>query len=161
MSTNPVESGMKLKYLFPAVQSTVAIFLLHQYQLWMVLTRHADMPGPGPAAILLSIINLPAAAIRGIWFRSFDVFWPDWIFVVALALFWYWAGREIALRIEQRTRDTIKLRLARIAIDVLLTAQSVWFILESNTDFRWFPRLYCCSAAIYFQSLECSGGSAK
>lgn len=127
---------IQLKYVLPVTQVAVAIFLLHQYQMWIVLTRHNHMPGPGVASTLLDLINLPVALLRGFWFKSFDFFWPDWIFVVALAIFWYWAGREIESRLDGRTPVTIKSRLARIVIDVLLAAFSVSFFLRSHIDLR-------------------------
>jgi hypothetical protein len=140
--------GTKLKYLLPVAQVTVAVFLLHQYELWVMLTRHLDMPGPGAAATLLALINLPIAVLRGFWFRSFDVYWPDWVFVAAVAVFWYWAGREIESRLD-RTPLAIKSQLACIAVDMLLTVSSLSFVLSGRTDFRWFPWSYFVPAFVF------------
>jgi hypothetical protein len=137
------QQRMKLKYALPVTQSALAIFLLHEYQLWLVMTRNADMPGPGPAGTILVLINVPVALVRGVWFRSHDVFWPDWIFVLALAIFWFWVGQEIESRlVERRTPVNIRSQLAKIAIDVLLIVSSVSFFGGFHTEFRWFPWSY-------------------
>lgn len=135
------------------------------------------MPGPGAAATLLALINLPVALVRGIWFRSFDVFWSDWIYVIALVVFWYWAGREIESRLDRRTQVAIKSPLVRIAIDLLLTASSVSLISGAVSILDGFlgrisfrPLCFRCfgflcllyySATTGFRWLEESGGVCK
>lgn len=134
---------MRLKYVLPVTQSAIAIFLLYQKQLWILMTRNADMPGPGPAATLLTLINVPVEFVRGVWFRTYHVFWPDWIFVLTCAMFWYWVGGEVESRtVERRTPVNIRSQLAKIAIDVLLVVSSVSFFFPGLHDFRWFPWSY-------------------
>jgi hypothetical protein len=140
---------MKLEYALPVTQVAVAVFLRHQSELWITLTRHMDMPGPGAAASVLALINLPITVLRGVWWRAFDVYWPDWIFVAMLAVFWYWVGREIESRLARRTPLAIKAQLARIAVDNLLTASSLLFIFFGRADFRWFPWWYFVPALVF------------
>lgn len=140
---------LRLKYPLLVAQVSVAMFLRHQPELWMTLTKHDDMPGPGVAATLLALINLPLALLRSFWFRSFDVFWPDWFFVAAIPVFWYWIGREIELRLATRTPFAIESQLARIAVDLLLTGASLFFALYSHTDLRSFPLPYFVPALAF------------
>jgi hypothetical protein len=140
---------LKLKYLLPLTQIVVAIFLLHQYQRWMILTRHDDMPGPGPAANLLGLINLPVALLRGVSFRSFDLDWPDWIFVVVLAILWYWLGREIESRLDRRRQATIGRQLVRIATDVLLTVCSAGLVFWGHYELLSLPWSYFAPSVVF------------
>lgn len=140
---------MRFKYALPVAQIAIAVFLLHQCQLWIIMTRRDDMPGPGPAAALLALINVPVALLRGVWFRSFDRFWPDWIFVVALAIFWSWVGREIESRLDRRMQVTIKSQLARLVTDVLLTVSGVSLIWLGHIEFRSFPWPYFIPSLLF------------
>ena len=107
------------------------------------------MPGPGAAATVLSLINLPITVIRGMWWRAFDVYWPDWIFVALLAAFWYWLGQEIEFRFVGRTPLALKEQLTRFAVDALLTVPGLFFILWGKADFRWFPWWYFIPAVVF------------
>jgi hypothetical protein len=140
---------MKLEYALPVTQVAVAVFLRHQSELWITLTRRMDMPGPGAAAIVLDLINLPIAVLRGVWWRAFDVYWPDWIFVAMLAVFWYWVGRGIESRLTRRTPLAIKAQLARIAVDALLTVSSLLFIFFGRADIRSYPGWYVVPAVVF------------
>jgi hypothetical protein len=139
----------KFEYTLPVTQVAVAVFLWRQTELWRALTRHMDMPGPGAAARVLDLINLPIAVLRGVWWRAFDVYRPDWIFVAMLAVFWYWVGREIESRLARRTPLAIKAQLARIAVDALLTVSSLLFVFFGSADFRWFPWWYFVPAVVF------------
>jgi hypothetical protein len=142
---------LKLKYLLPVTQIVFAIFLLHQQQLWIIQNRHQDMPSPGAAATVLALINSPIAVLRGIWSRSFHVFWPDWFFVLVLAVFWCWAGQEIESRLGRRGQATVARESFRIAADVLLTWCSVGLVFGSRyIDVRWFPWPYIVVSVMFF-----------
>jgi hypothetical protein len=140
----------RLKYALPVIHIAVAAFLRHQSKQWITLTRHMDMPGPGPPERVLAFISLPVTVLRGIWWRAFYVYWPDWIFVTTLVVLWYWVGSEIESRFARRTPFAISAQLARVAVDALLTASSLWFIFFNRVhDMSWFPLWYFVPALVF------------
>jgi hypothetical protein len=120
----------KLKYALPLAQMALAVWLLHQSDLWYLAHRRLDAPGRSPASILLWSINAPVAEVSTLWQRYVEWPWDVVISVAVIGMFWYWIALSIQSWRERRKPLFFAWRPLRIAADLLLIATGAslaWF----------------------------------
>jgi hypothetical protein len=160
--------ALKLRYVLPVTQMALAYALLLWSQVWeRILTQRVHgMVGPLPPFNLLVLLNLPAAILRGFWFRYLPSPWDDFLLIPVIGLLWYW----VALNIESWRKAKGVLRFksihAQIAADALPIVgglaiafvcifnmrrsmySPVFFILFETFGFLW------CAFLIFFFSRD-------
>ena len=110
---------MKLKYVLPLVQMTLAAALLRWAYLWQRWAgRIMDMPGRHPAFWLFFSLNGPVAVVgQPLWFREPPA---NLILITAVGVFWYWVALNIYSWRESRTLLLFVWAPIRVAADLLL-----------------------------------------
>lgn len=119
---------MKLRYVLPLAQMTLAVVLIWQSQVWFERVRHeSDMPGPAPHFTLLFAINAPVFFPRALWFEHISYYWDNIILVAMIGLLWYWVALNV---IAWRTRRAVQMfswMPLRLGCDAILTFYGLLF----------------------------------
>ena len=110
---------MKLKYVLPVTQMTLAVVLLW----WTIASertemRHSDMPGTPAVFTFLGSINAPLVLPR-VLFWYLPGWWNEIAFIVAIGLLWYWVALNIYSWKRERTLFTFSWVPLRLAGDVV------------------------------------------
>ena len=128
----PDRGVVKLKYVLPLAQMALAVWLIHQAQLWYVAHRRSDAPGPAPADTLLASINAPVQLAGTLW-RDLEWPWDAVILIAAIGVFWYWVAVNIESWRERRAPFLFAWRPLRIAADL--------FLIAAGASLMWFGSL--------------------
>jgi hypothetical protein len=145
----------KLKYALPLTQVGLAFALLAWDWRWQrLMMRQMDMPGTSRAFKLLTSINAPLALPRALVFRHLSGWWDPLVFVISIALFWYWVAMNVLSWQNQRAAYTFSWTPLRLVVNAAVIAVGVfWLIvcwheihhrselLLSWSDYAWYVAL--------------------
>ena len=129
----------KLKFWLPAGQSLLAIALLCISILWIraLEERSHGMVGSVPTFDFLVSLNAPVAILRAYWFRYLPDWWDYALFVVAVAVFWYWVALNILSWQKTRTTRSFSWMPLRAVADLCLVGLGIFLGLAFATNFYW------------------------
>lgn len=154
--------SVKLKYVLPLVQMTLAVALIWQSQVWFEHARHgSDMPGTAPHFTLLFAINAPVFFPRALWFEHISYYWDMIILVAMIGLLWYWFALNVIAWRTSRAVQMFSWAPLRLGCDAILTFYGLLFgvvciwdtvapriglygpygLRNLNLDWRWQPSL--------------------
>ena len=128
--------SVKIKYVLPLAQMTLAVALIWQSQVWLMERQHhgSDMPGPAPHFTLLFAINAPVFYPRVLWFpvvyhlRPYVAYYLDMtILVTMIGLLWFWVALNIIAWRARRAVQMFSWAPLRLGCDAILTFYGLWF----------------------------------
>jgi len=119
---------LKLRYVLPLVQMTLAIALIWQSQVWFERARHKNhMPGIAPHFTLLVAINAPVTFPRALWYMHISYYWDMSILVAMIGLLWYWVALNVVAWRTRRAVQVFSWLPLRLGSDAILIVLGLFF----------------------------------